>query len=225
VDPFDGIGPVNRDTTAGIVAEQLRQAIIAGSLPPGTQMGETDLSRRLGVSRGPLREAMQRLVQEGLLRSERNRGLFVITLDSGEIHDIYHARMAVERAAVELIMNGDQAAAAAQLAAVQKKMAVAAKRGDADALSDADLEFHEVLVRASGSLRLQRMGRTLLVETRLCLAALQDKYSAPVLLVDEHESIVRAIRAGTIETVLTVLQEHMADAVRRLAPQSTEPVR
>ena len=71
------IEPVSRESTAGIIARQLREAIMTGTLPPGTQLGETDLAARFQVSRGPLREAMQHLVSEGLLRSERHRGLFV----------------------------------------------------------------------------------------------------------------------------------------------------
>ncbi|MGH3815020.1 MAG: GntR family transcriptional regulator, partial [Pseudonocardiaceae bacterium] len=60
--------PVSRQSTAAIIADRLRDAITRGAFPPGAQLGEVELAGRLGVSRGPLREAMQRLVQEGLLR-------------------------------------------------------------------------------------------------------------------------------------------------------------
>ncbi len=64
------------------------------------------------------------------------------------------------------------------------------------------------------------MGSTLLVETRMCLAALADTYVAPARLVDEHAEIVRTIRSGDRERALAVLDEHMADAIGRL---SSEP--
>ncbi|MDQ3150864.1 MAG: GntR family transcriptional regulator, partial [Actinomycetota bacterium] len=86
--------PVSRESTAAIIAERLRDAIMRGVFPPGTQLGEVDLAGRLGVSRGPLREAMQRLVQEGLLRGERHRGLFVIDLGLADVRDVYAARLA-----------------------------------------------------------------------------------------------------------------------------------
>src|SRR3954468_19098287 len=95
--------PVPRRSTVEIIADQLRSAIMYGSLPPGSQLGEADLAAKLGVSRGPLREAMQRLVQEGLLRSERHRGLFVIDMDAADVRDVYQARLAIERAACQLI--------------------------------------------------------------------------------------------------------------------------
>ncbi len=208
--------PVHRTSTAAIVAERLRTAIRCGSLAPGTQMGEADLAARLGVSRGPLREAMQRLVQEGLLRSEPHRGLFVTTLDAEDVDDVYLARLAVERAACERIIRHRRVEAVAELTAVQEKMVAAI--GDADALSDADQEFHETLVRVSGSPRLQRMARTLLVETRMCLTALQDTYPAEDghALVDEHRALVDALEVGDLDLVVSRLREHMDDAVRRL---------
>ena len=61
---------VVQESTASIIANQLRQAIAQGHLTPGAQLGEAELARELGVSRGPLREGMQRLTQEGLLVSD-----------------------------------------------------------------------------------------------------------------------------------------------------------
>ncbi len=122
-----------------------------GVLAPGSQLGEVELAARFGVSRGPPREAMQRLVQEGLLRSEHNRGLFVIALAPDDVRDVYTARAAVERAAVALILWGDRSAAATHLEAVHADMVVAAELNDRAALSDADLRFHEALVGLSGS--------------------------------------------------------------------------
>src|ERR1700754_1550329 len=77
-----------------------------GAFSPGAQLGEVELAGRLGVSRGPLREAMQRLVAEGLLRSERNRGIFVRDLGEADVRDVYTARLAVEQAAGRLVLSG-----------------------------------------------------------------------------------------------------------------------
>ncbi|TCP51880.1 DNA-binding GntR family transcriptional regulator [Tamaricihabitans halophyticus] len=212
------IEPVDRESTAGIIARQLRQAIMHGSLPPGTQLGEAELAARFEVSRGPLREAMQRLLQEGLLRSERHRGLFVIELEPGDVYDIYATRAAIERAAAIRIMRDDPEPAAALLDEAMVAMAEAAEAGDADALSAADLEFHKVFVEASGSRRLARMSQTLLIETRMCLSALQRTYQDVGHRVAEHQRIVDALRGCAEETVLALIEAHMEDAVQRLAP-------
>ncbi|MBB5908955.1 DNA-binding GntR family transcriptional regulator [Actinoalloteichus hymeniacidonis] len=211
-----GLGPLTRRSTAEIVAEQLRTAITRGELPPGGQLGEIDLASRLGVSRGPLREAMQRLVQEGLLRSEPHRGLFVIDLDDADVRDIYRARFAIERAACELILGGDRVEAVARLRKAHAGMAAASAAGDADALVDADHFFHQTLVSASGSPRLERMAETLLVETRMCLLALQGTTRHSGDTIDEHRGLVDAIEAGDAALVLSSLEAHMAEAVERL---------
>ena len=210
------IEPVSRESTAAVIARQLRDAIMTGALPPGTQLGETDLAARFQVSRGPLREAMQHLVSEGLLRSERHRGLFVIDLEPGDVYDIYLARSAVERAALLRALRGDRDAVAAVLEQTVADMAAAAD--DPTALSTADLRFHEALINASGSKRLVRMARTLLIETRMCLSLLQNTYQRVEERVDEHTRIIDALRAGDDETALHLLEAHMEDAVQRLAP-------
>lgn len=211
------LGPVSRESTAGVIAGMLRSAIMDGTLPPGTQMGEVALASKLNVSRGPLREAMQRLVQEGLLRSELHRGLFVTELGPEDVRDVYIARTAIESAAVELILRRDPQGSADKLAAVHREMVEAAQRGDASAVSDADLRFHELLVAESGSPRLRRMTATLLAETRMCMAALERKYAAPADLADEHGAIIDAVRHGGRDKVLSLIEAHMDDAVNRLA--------
>lgn len=209
--------PVERRSTAAIVADRIRMAIMRGTFPPGTQLGEVELAARLGVSRGPLREAMQRLVAEGLLRSERHRGLFVRDLDVADVRDVYTARTAVERAAGLLLLDGDRAAAAARLTEALTAMEEAAD--DPMALADADHHFHAELVAAAGSPRLSRMADALLVETRMCLAALQETLPPAAALIAEHRELRDAVRDGDAERLGTVLEGHMTDAVERiLAP-------
>jgi DNA-binding GntR family transcriptional regulator len=217
------IEPVNRESTASIIARQLRDAIMTGSLPPGTQLGETELAARFEVSRGPLREAMQRLVSEGLLRSERHRGLFVIDLEPGDVYDIYWARAAIERAAALRVLRADDlGTVTGTLADAVRAMAEADEQDDPTALSEADLAFHEALIAASGSRRLVRMARTLLIETRMCLSALQSTYRKNYQGVDEriaeHNRIIEALRDGDESLVVELLHAHMQDAVQRLAP-------
>lgn len=217
--PLADIEPVSRESTAAIIARQLREAIMNGALPPGTQLGETDLAARFQVSRGPLREAMQRLVSEGLLRSERHRGLFVIDLEPDDIQEIYSARLAVEGAALLRVLHGGaHLETATRLDEAVAEMAAATANEDWSAVSEADMRFHEVLVQASGSKRLGRMLRTLLIETRMCVSALQLKYGSDEERVTEHRDITEAIRAGRKQKAMQLLEAHMEDAVQRLAP-------
>jgi DNA-binding GntR family transcriptional regulator len=210
--------PVARQSTAELIADQLRSAIMYGVFAPGAQLGEAELAARFEVSRGPLREAMQRLVQEGLLRGERHRGLFVIDLDAQDVRDIYIARLAIERTACRLIMHGNRGEAVVRLAESLDALVTAAASRDRNAMSDADQAFHLALVSCSGNSRLERMAQTLLVETRMCLAALQKHYPRPEDLVTEHRVLVDAISDGDEEKLLCLIEAHMHESIARLTP-------
>ncbi|WP_229230575.1 GntR family transcriptional regulator [Sinomonas cyclohexanicum] len=217
--------PVVQETTPALIARQLRSAIGQGELAPGDQLNEAELSRRLGVSRGPLREAMQRLTQEGLLVSIRNRGVFVIEFTDNDVRDMYLARAAVERAAAARVIELDAAAGGTGLLEVAERMRDAAEQNDADALTEADVEFHALLVSLAKSPRLSRMHDTLMVETRMCITALASRYSSHIVRYEEHHEIARAIRDGKAEEADRLLVEHMDDAVTRLTQALRWPER
>lgn len=211
-------GPVDLESTPSIIARRLREAIRNGAFPQGTQLIESELARELQVSRGPLREAMQRLSQEGLLKSIRHRGLFVATLSLGDVRDVYLARMAVERAAAHEIMRGGTSKVS--LAAMRDRLIDMGAARDREAGSTADLRFHEQLVELAGSPRLTRMHETLLTETRMCLNALADTYlGEDSQRLAEHAAIVDAIASGDVLEVERLLRAHTDDALARIERQ------
>ncbi len=212
------------ESTPSIIARRLREAIGSGRLPPGARLGEAQLARELGVSRGPLREAMQRLTQEGLLVSIRNRGLFVVELTDAGVRDLYLARTAIERAAVGRVLAGDHRAAAGRLLAVTGEMAQAAARGAQEEMGWTDIAFHELIVELAASPRLSRMHATLVTETRMCIHVMQGTYGpGDVDRVAEHRAIAEAIGAGEQALVDVLLVAHMEDALRRLIPVTDLP--
>jgi DNA-binding GntR family transcriptional regulator len=208
--------PLSRKSAAEMIAGRLRGAITRGQLEPGRQLREASLAAQFGVSRGPLREAMQRLVAEGLLRSERHRGMFVIELTEADVHDVYLVRKAIERAAIEEICRGDTAAARARLGTHVKAMAAAARRHDAAAAADAGQQFHEVLVACADSPRLHRAMRTLLLETRMLLGEPEDTYRDLNEQVAEHTALRDAIGTGNETTAMRLIGEHLDDGLNRL---------
>lgn len=208
--------PVDRRSTAEMIADRLRTAIMNGALAPGTQLVEAELAAQFDVSRGPMREAMQRLVSEGLAYSVRHRGIFVIELTLDDVVDIYRARTAIEGGALDLILADRRARAAAALAPALDDMRSAAAGSDAGAVSDADHAFHKALVACCGSARLVRAADTLLIETRMCIGALESTYPDLVEQVNEHEHLAAAISDGPPDRARKLLVEHMDDAVARL---------
>ena len=220
--PPYSLEPVVQESTPSIIARQLRYAIAHGAVAPGSQLGEAELARELGVSRGPLREAMQRLTQEGLLISIRNRGLFVIEMTDAEIRDMYVLRTAVESAACKMLVGADHVASGQDLLSKVAEMENAAVTGDHAATSDADMAFHEHLVALSGSRSLARIHTMLMIETRMCLTVLQQSHRVTDEWIEEHRGIAEAVRGGDGLLAQSRLNDHEASALARLtsAPAS-----
>lgn len=208
--------PLVQQSTPARVASRVRAAIADGDFPPGAQLHEAELARQLGVSRGPLREGLQRLTQEGLLTSIRNRGLFVVDLTPENVRDMFLAREAIERCAAAVLLRGDHVAAADALEPFLVEMARTAEDGDSYAVAEADISFHEKLVALAGSERLRRIHQTQAAEARICVHALGSTYDNDVLRVAEHRAIAEALRAGDAELTDTLLVRHMDDAVTEL---------
>ena len=93
----------SRKPLAEEAADQIRDEILAGHLNQGERLVETRIAEALNISRGPVREAFKLLRAEGLVREERNRGTYVVRLSSGDIHEIYDIRAAVESRAAKLL--------------------------------------------------------------------------------------------------------------------------
>ncbi|MDP8957981.1 MAG: GntR family transcriptional regulator [Actinomycetota bacterium] len=210
------LSPLEAEPTTSIIARRIRDAIASGALPPGTRLTEMHLARQLQVSRGPLREALQRLVQEGLLKNRRNQGVAVISLSSEDVADVYLARMACERTAALRILGSGASDWSKRLRSALDRLEAAAATGDWEATMWADLAFHEQLVESSGSARLLRMFRTLMVETALCVRALQSRYKDAGELVAEHQVLFQELEGGQPDALMRVIEEHMRDAAERL---------
>ncbi|GAA13722.1 GntR family transcriptional regulator [Gordonia alkanivorans] len=208
--------PLVQESTPAIIARKLHNAIANGDFPPGSQLTESGLAADLGVSRGPLREAMQRLTAEGLLVSHRNRGLFVVSMERDDIRDMYVARTAVERAAVQQVIARGESEAVAALDEAVEAMRAFVDEPNGAGMAEADMGFHQTLVELTESQRLSRLHETILVETRMCLRAMRGTYSSGKERIDEHQALVDAIAAGDSAKADALMIEHMADGLRRL---------
>ena len=223
-EPAVELDPVVRESTPALIARALRRAVSDGTFPPGAQMGEAALARSLAVSRGPLREAMQRLTQEGLLVSHRNRGLFVADLTAEAVEDMYLMRTTIETAALERVLDlglGQETARA--LDAAVDAMAALADEPRSTAMVEADLDFHHALVEAARSPRLSRVHETVLVETSMCLHAMSGTYSDAGSRLAEHRAIADAVRAGEPAVAEKLLVEHMRDGHERVRSGGASP--
>ena len=210
------LAPLRIESTPSLVAERLREGIFQRAIPPGRQLNETELARSLKVSRGPIREAFQRLIHEGLLRAERNHGVFVVGLDSGSARDIYFVRQVIETAAALQLARRQDAGVIEQLLRILREMEDAIGGAWAQLVA-IDLEFHRCLVAGAGSLRLIRAFEPMYSETRLLLTYLEVHYQRRADLLDEHRAILQAISSGSDpELIARLVGEHMTDSLAKL---------
>lgn len=214
--------PLVQESTPAIIARKLRDAIATGSFAPGSQLTESGLAADLGVSRGPLREAMQRLTAEGLLVSYRNRGLFVVSMTDEDIRDMTVVRTAVERAAIALVIAKGGAASVDHLTEAVNAMRLHMHDPNGVEMAETDLGFHQTLVECAQSQRLSRLHETILVETRMCLRAMRGTYTTGRERIEEHQALVDAIAAADVDAADRLMVEHMRDGLNRIigAPTS-----
>jgi DNA-binding GntR family transcriptional regulator len=208
---------VPRRTLAAVITSQLRQRIIDGTYAPGTQMNEVELAAEFATSRGPVREGMQRLVQEGLLTSVPHRGITVPMLTAQDLEDLYFARAAIERASLlRLADRGVPAGVIADMEQALATMALAIDREDWRRVSEADLRFHRIVVKAAGSPRLTDMYESLAGQTQLGLNLLVDTYQGRQDLLEEHTQLFELIGRRDRKGLMEALDKHFNDAMRTL---------
>ncbi|WP_062205462.1 GntR family transcriptional regulator [Aureimonas sp. AU12] len=206
-----------RTTLSGQIAGQIRASILDGTFALGSQLNEMELAASFGVSRGPVREAMQRLIQEGLLRSEPHRGVFVPELSPADLLDIYFVRKSLELVAMARIMDrADRRSVVADLTTIAHEMTQALERQDWLLIADLDMRFHRRIVDEAGSERLSRSFATLQAETRLCLQMLMGGYRQNEVLVEEHQLLADLIAGDDKAAAMRELERHFGDPVRTL---------
>jgi DNA-binding GntR family transcriptional regulator len=218
------IEPITRSTLSSIVTERLRELVVQGTYPPGTQLSEVELADRFGVSRGPIREGLQRLVQEGLLRSEPHRGVFIRRIDDADIADIYLAREAIEGAAIRVLMSDPEVRSVAdELRRLVRQMQEAAAAERWSKVAELDMRFHTEVVRAAGSVRLSRMYSSLIDETR-ALLSMTASYPGREHLVEEHAELAEILASADGAGAAAALSRHFAQSLETLREHVSPPV-
>jgi DNA-binding GntR family transcriptional regulator len=194
------------------VRTRLQALIIDGVYPPGTHLIETELATRLGVSRGPVREALNQLQSQGWVQFEPRRGAFVHNPTAEEIEQYFGVRAMLEGEAAALATaratDEDIVAMNNVISAARKAIEVR----DESALYEASAQFHGHVYRLSGNGVLRELGQEIDKRIRW--------YFRPVMMQrasvawDEHEEILRAITAGDTARSAELMREH-SDGTRR----------
>jgi DNA-binding GntR family transcriptional regulator len=178
----------------GQVTHALRQAILTGRYRPGDHVTEAEIAQQLGVSHGPVREALRELESEDLLVIEPHRGAFVKSFTADDIREVYQFRSAIETAAVTLAIDHITEADLDHLERLIERMRQASGEGDLETLIELDLEFHRVLCARCGNQRMYSAWLRLASPIRLFLTMAVPRYLSPEDTAESHPPIVAALR-------------------------------
>lgn len=219
---LDTMSPMPSRGTADVIANEIRARILDGRFASGEPINEVHVAARLQVSRGPVREAVQRLVQEGLLVAVRNRSTSVVQLGPDDIADVYQGRLAVEREAARVVLGQGRKEVADTLDTVVRTMSHALANGTWAQVATADLSFHQTIVDAAGSKRLSRMFFTLVAETMLCLHRFEQIFDPPGEVIEQHQRLADLFRGGDVDAYLEEIDWHLRNSVVRLTQAHDE---
>jgi DNA-binding GntR family transcriptional regulator len=204
------------------VHAHLREEILANRLPAGTELQETALAAELGVSRGPIREAIGRLAAEGLVVVRPRRGAVVRSLTKDEFIEAYEVREALEAMAARLATARLGQAGLARLEELTRAMEQHADRDEVDAFFDANAEFHASLVDAAGNGRLKEMHAQLVGQMNRYQRRSLALRGSLRQSVAEHRTILEALAAGDPERAARVTAEHVRVPQQRLQELTDE---
>jgi DNA-binding GntR family transcriptional regulator len=205
---------VARTSVADSAYEAIRESILRGQYPPGEQLVEARLASELGVSRGPVREALGRLTEEGLLIDILHRGTFVREFVPGDLIDIYNVRIGLETVAVRLMILSGQSVR--PLITLVEAMRKAAHADDLDRLSRLELRFHETLCELSGNALLASVFRSISSQVQIALALDNASYVDPEEIADEHVPLIEAIEAADADLAAERITNHIVCSVEPL---------
>lgn len=218
---------------AELATSALRGMILSGELAPGERLVETKLTEVLGVSRPPLREALQTLGYEGLVDAHPRRGAFVRSLTRHDVYEIVTLREELEAFAVRL---GVPVRDERRLVACREALAAfadAGRSGDEGLFTQRKYDFHLSIVAVAGHRRLTETYRSLSLQMQLCMAlnrsARRDRENL-IQNVERHRELLEIVEAGDPDAVLEALAGHghgsfLVDVVDRLeggTPESEE---
>jgi phosphonate utilization transcriptional regulator len=206
-----------------VVQQELERRIVHGELRPGDKLVEAALAEALGVSRGPVREAFRMLEEAGLVRQEKNRGVFVRHVALGEALEIFDLRAMLDEAVGRHLAAHITPEQLRHMRGLLDAMERAAKTAHADAYHLLNLEFHDTLVACTGNQKLTALYRRLIKELSLFRRVnLADAALLPAS-VAEHRAIVKAIASGDAPAAGQAMARHVLGSKARTVRNNAAP--
>jgi len=216
--------PIERRNLGSDVYRILRDRILRQELHAGEKLSDLRLSRELGVSRTPIREALLQLVQDGIVDAAPNRGFFVATISPKDVEEIFDLRATLETFALRKMAQNDHTAdyqhALAQLEHAERLIRFAntdQEREDAaEAFLKTDRGFHSWLVEEAGNSRLTSIVKSLWTQVAIYQQFGTDLPGWMEIALEQHRAIIQHLLDGDIQTAEQALTSHILDMKTRV---------
>lgn len=198
----------------------VRAAIDDGRMKPGVKYSVYQLAEGLGISRTPVRDALLRLEEVGLIKFEARQGFRILLPQPKEIAEIFAVRLALELPAVRKAATASDPALSDALLRRQRLMRDAAAVGDEHQFAHHDLGLHDLILDAADNSRARAIVKTLRETTRLLGANTADKTRTLTDIDDEHTPVIAAIIAGDPDEAEAAMRRHLENTGRLLVAQA-----
>ena len=192
------------------VAEQLSEAIFDGTFRPGDVLVESQLADRYQVPRQTIRSAVVVLIHDGILRREPNKSVYVPQFSEDDLHDLFAARRLLEIETARILASRKTVPKSAESAV--RFMEVLCDGNDWDEVLKLDFQFHQALIEATDSPRLQRFYRSISAEKRLALSYYRSGNSSPQVIAQEHRELLDALRTGDPDMAAKASRIHIEES-------------
>jgi DNA-binding GntR family transcriptional regulator len=202
---------------ATLAQQELERRIVSGEIAAGAKLNEVELATALGISRGPVREAFSALAQAGLVRVEKNRGVFVRQVSVEEANEFYEVRAALEGLIGQLAARRISIDEIEQLRSVVRRMHQIQKGRRADEYFALNVEFHDLLARAARNHALLAHYRGVVNQLDLYRrATIEHGVDNIPQSTQEHQAIIEAVAARDEQRAQALLVEHVLVSRARL---------
>ena len=216
VAPHPTITLLQTSSLTSVVQGELERMILSGELAPGAKLTEMALATRLGVSRGPLREAFRMLEEAGLVRTEKNRGVFVRDIAIDEAIEIFDLRATMDELAGRQLAERITPVQLKEVRAMVDAMERAVKADDLRGYHLLNLQFHERLVAMAGNRKLHEIYRRLIKELSLFRRINLAEGGLMPLSAGEHRAILKAIASGDTQAAGRAMFAHVMESKERM---------
>ena len=198
-----------RSTFRAQISAKLREAIINGTLEPGSQIVEAKLASQFGVSRGPLREAIRELINEGLLVSRSYAATFILQLSKEDVREIYSVRTVLETFAFETIWDRRDEAFRQELMRRHAALLAAIDEGDDEGSIAAELALHSLVFETTGNKLLVSLWESVKGRLQIYWAAHHRAHGRSGPRREAHDDYMKLALGGSLRDMKSEIKAHM----------------